>query len=418
MAKWAKILIIILLALSAGTAGAVLRLLPYIAPDGETIRESISFNDSSGTVNILIAGLDDTDRAERTDSLALAIIDIDSKKIKIMSIPRDSRVLIPKKGWDKINHAHAYGKVNLLKEVVVNLLGLPINYYVALNFKNFPDIIDLIGGVTIDVEKRLVYNDYAGRLFINIPRGVQNLDGKTALHYVRFRNDPLGDVGRVARQQKFTKELVRKLQSPSIWPKMPELVAEAVKMINTDMTPAQAIQLASYLKDLKDSDLELFTMPGRAAYIGNISYWLPDIPLTSMMLAEQHSSGSSEEDIAHHELNEDVPLLLSRINGKISILNGDGSRGLGKRASEELQHIGIDVGITGNARHFDYHSSNIMVPANGNQADMESAEALAALCGISRRLITRNSSVSAVTLILGKDKEKIFANLHTAKIRE
>ena len=417
MKTWIKVLIIIMLALTAGTAGAVLRLLPYITPDVETIKESISFNDSSGTINILIAGLDSTDSVERSDALAIAIIDIDSKTIKIMSIPRDSRVFIPRRGWDKIGHAHAFGKISLLKEVIVNLFGLPINYHMVLDFKTFPAIIDLIGGVTIDVEKRLVYNDYAGKLFINIPKGIQTLDGKNALHYVRFRNDPLGDIGRVTRQQKFAKELVKKLQSPSIWPKLPELITEAAKMINTDMSPAQAIQLASYFRDIKDSDIKLFTMPGRVAYIGALSYWLPDIPEASMMLAEE-SSHDSSEDIISYEVNEDIPLLLSRIKGKISILNGDGSRGLGKRASVELQRIGVDIGITGNAKHFDYHSSNIIVPANGGEGDMESAEALASLCGINNKLISKSSTVSAITIILGKDKEKIFTKLSAAKIRE
>jgi len=413
--KVTKVLIIILLAIGAGVAGAYLRLQPFMTPGKDIIRENISFNESSGTINILIAGLDSTDGVERTDSLAIAIIDIDSKKIKIMSIPRDSRVSIPKRGWDKIGHAHGYGKISLLKEVVVNLLGLPINYYMVMNFKSFSAIIDIIGGVTVDVEKKLVYNDYSGKLFINIPQGIQTLNGKTALEYVRFRNDPLGDVGRIARQQKFTKELIKKLQSPSTLPKLAELTSEAIKLVNTDMTPAQAIQLASYLKDVKDSDLEFFTMPGKAAYIGAVSYWLPDIPAASMMLADQKEPQAEDDNIASHKLNEDIPLLLSRINGKISVLNGDGSKGLVRHASEILQQIGIDVGLTGNAKHFDYHSTSIMIPTGGNQGDMEAAEALAALCGVNSKLITKNSAVSSVTIILGKDKEKVFANLRAVE---
>ena len=418
MKKWIKVLSIILLVLSAGSAGAFLGLWEVIYPDSATIKESISFNDKSGTINILISGLDYTDGSERADSIAVAVIDIDSKKIKVMSIPRDSRVFIPRRGWDKINHSYAYGKVGLLKEAVVNLLGLPINYYMTLNFQSFPVLIDLIGGVTIDVEKRLVYNDYSGKLFIDIPKGLQTLDGKNALHYVRFRHDPLGDIGRITRQQKFIKEVVRRLQSPSILPKLPELASEVIRMINTDMSPAQAIQLASYLREVKESDLEFFMMPGKAANIGVINYWLPDIPAASMMLADQPAASSTEDNAGSYELREDVPFLLSKINGKVSILNGDGSKGLVKRASEELQHIGIDVGITGNAKHFDYHSSSIMIPTNGKSEDMESAEALAALCGISKKLISKSTTVSSVTIILGKDKENIFTSLHDAKIKE
>jgi hypothetical protein len=259
------------------------------------------------------------------------------------------------------------------------------------------------------VEKRLYYNDYSGKLFINIPKGVQVLDGKNALHYARFRNDALNDLGRIGRQQKLVKEVIRKLQSPAMVLKLPELISEATKMVNTDMTPLQAIQLALYLKDISISDLKLFTAPGKPSQ--NTVYWELDKQEMSRLLAEEFDSDSSKDTVAQNETEADLPLLLSRINGKISVLNGDGSKGLVKRTSEELQRIGIDVGITGNAKHFDYRHSNIMIPNNGNQQDMESAEALAKLCGIKKEQISRNAAVTSVTVIMGKDNERILTNL-------
>jgi calcineurin-like phosphoesterase len=164
--------------------------------------------------------------------------------------------------------------------------------------------------------------------------------------------------------------------------------------------------------------MSFFTVSGRAATIGSISYWIPDIQSTSMLLADHFNPDSSkDENIAFDEYKTDIQLLLSRINGKISVLNGDGAKGIVKRASEELQHIGVDVGITGNAKHFDYRTSCIMIPTNGSQADLESAEALAALCGISNRMISKNASTSSVTIILGKDKESIFTNLRAASTK-
>jgi LCP family protein required for cell wall assembly len=416
--KIIRIIIILLLAISSAAAGAYLGLQSIIHPDNDTLKVSLRIPNESSKINILVAGLDSTDGTERADSLGIAVIDVDTKKIKFMSIPRDSRVYIPRKGWEKINHAYAYGKIDLLKEVTVNMTGLPINYYIVLNFKTFPAVIDLLGGVTIDVEKRLVYNDYSGKLHIDIPKGLQTLDGKNALHYVRFRHDSLSDLGRVVRQQKFIKEVVKKIQNPSILLKLHDLIQEAVNMVNTDMTIAQAIQLALYLKDIKESDLNFFTMPGKPANIGALSYWLPDIPAASVLLADQYVPDSPESNIAdYQELREDMPLLLSKINRKISILNGDGSKGIGKRASEEFQHIGIDVGMTGNAKHFDYRFSCIMIPTNGNPEDMESALALAVLCGIDKKLIQKSTATSSVTIVLGKDKENIFSNLRAAAIK-
>ncbi|MCL1875580.1 MAG: LCP family protein [Synergistaceae bacterium] len=439
--KILKITIIMMLAISACAAGAYVRLQSFLNPDAKEMIEILNIHqgeplqnesqrdespevespqfESSTELYILVAGLDNTDGTERSDSLGIAVIDIDSKKVKFMSIPRDSRVFIPRKGWDKINHAYAYGKIDLLKETIINTFNLPIHYYFVLNFKSFPAIIDSIGGVTIDVEKRMVYHDYSGNLHIDIPKGFQTLNGKNALHYVRFRHDSLNDFGRIERQQKFTKEVVRKMQSPSILPKFPDLIREAINMVITDMTPAQAIQLASYLRDIKESDLKFFTVPGKAAYIGALSYWIPDIPAASMMLADQYVPDSPDDGrIDYNEIREDLPYLVSKINRKISILNGDGAKLIGKRASEEFQQIGIDVGMTGNAKHFDYRYSCIVIPTNGNLDDMESAEALAALCGIDKKLISKSSSTSSVTIILGKDKEKVFSNLRVAATKE
>ncbi len=171
----------------------------------EKQKSSQQIESAKGTVNVLIVGLDNVDGASRTDAIALAIFDADNMGLKIASIPRDSRVYIPGRSWDKINHAYVYGGINLLRETLVNLTGMPIDYFVKINYKSFPRIIDMLGGVDINVEKKLYYTDYSGKLFINIPKGRQHMDGKTALGYVRFRHDPLGDIGRVQRDTKTQK---------------------------------------------------------------------------------------------------------------------------------------------------------------------------------------------------------------------
>ena len=226
--------------MGAAFAGAALKVKTFVEPKPQTIKESISFSEESGSINILLIGIDDVDGGRRADAIAYTTIDIDNKIVRLMSIPRDTRVQLPKKGWDKIAHAYAYGGVNLLRESLVNYLGMPINYYILVNYDTFPAIINLIGGVEVDVKKHMVYNDYSGKLFINIPKGLQVLDGKNALHYVRFRHDAQGDIGRVKRQQDFIKAALQKLQRPSMIPKIPELADKVIEMVNSDMTPAGA----------------------------------------------------------------------------------------------------------------------------------------------------------------------------------
>lgn len=418
--KIVKIAAILLLAVSSAFAGAAMRVRTFVDPKPQTIKESISFTESSGTANILLVGIDDVDGGRRADAIAFATIDIDNKIVRVMSIPRDTRVQIPGKGWDKINHAYAYGGVEKLRETVINFLGLPVNYYVLVNYDSFPSIIDLIGGVEVDVERRMVYNDYAGKLFINIPKGFQKLDGKNALHYVRFRHDAMGDIGRVKRQQVFLKAVLKKVQTPVMIPRIPELAQKAIEMVNSDMTPAQALQLVSYLADLSGDHLHFFTLPGKAAYISNLSYWIGDTTEASAMLtgipektegpvSGDHASGKYEAADQNAEL--DLESLVGSVTTPVSVLNGAGASGLGKETATALQKIGIDVAHIGNAKHFDYHTTSIQVPEKGSEAVQKTARALGEIAGVDKKVITKSNSVPHVTIIIGKDRERVLKRL-------
>lgn len=420
--KVLKIAAILLLAVTSAFGGAALRVRTFVDPKPQTIKESLSFTEDSGTTNILLIGLDDVDGGRRADAIAFVTVNIDHKIVRVMSIPRDTRVQIPGKGWDKINHAYVYGGVEKLRETVVNYLGLPVNYFVLVNYDTFPSIVDLIGGVEIDVERRMVYNDYSGKLFINIPKGPQTLDGKNALHYVRFRHDALGDIGRVRRQQNFIKEVLKKIQSPMMIPKIPELAQKAIEMVNSDMTPAQALQLASYMADLSGDNLHFFTLPGKAAYIGNLSYWVGEPTEASGLLTGipeelEPVSGDIEGEggkVAAEETKEislDMEALIASITTPVSVLNGAGTSGLGKEAAAALQKIGVDVAHIGNAKHFDYHTTNIQVPEKGTEATQNTAVALGEIAGVSKKLITRSSAVPQVTIIIGKDKDRVLKRL-------
>jgi cell envelope-related function transcriptional attenuator common domain len=419
--KIMKIAAILLLAVTSAFAGAAMRVRTFVDPKPQTIKESISFTEASGTANILLIGIDDVDGGRRADAIAFATVDIDNKIVRVMSIPRDTRVQIPGKGWDKINHAYAYGGVEKLRETVVNFLGLPVNYYVLVNYDTFPSIIDLIGGVEVDVERRMVYNDYSGKLFINIPKGFQKLDGKNALHYVRFRHDAMGDIGRVKRQQEFIKAVLKKVQTPAMIPKIPELVQKAIEMVNSDMTPAQALQLASYLADLSGENLHFFTLPGKAAYISNLSYWIGDTAeasaqLTGLPEKTPHGLVSGDrvpegQEGPSHNGEIDLESLIASVTTPVSVLNGAGASGLGKDAATALQKIGIDVVHIGNAKHFDYRTTSIQVPEKGAEAVRKTAQALGEIAGVGKNLISKSSAVPHVTIIIGKDSEKVLQRL-------
>ena len=398
-----------------------------------------------GAVNVLVVGLDNVDGGSRTDAIALAIFDADNRALRVASIPRDSRVYIPRKGWDKINHAYVYGGINLLRETVVNLTGIPVDYFVKINYQSFPRIVDLLGGVDIYVDKRLHYTDYSGKLFINIPKGQQHMNGKTALGYVRFRHDPLGDIGRVQRQQKFMNIIMGKLKSPSIIPKIPALIDEVVSAVDTDLTPLDALRLLQFANSLPSGRIKMFMAPGKSGYSGKLSYWILDNVAFSMQLAAKlppEEPAAKQDDPANpapipgkeDEENlappvggnggsdesgdeaERIARLCQQV-GRIRILNGDGANGLGKRAAQIFQRIGIEVPYTGNARHYDYHTTNIIYPPDSGEDVKQGAKALAELCGITNPgLIRENRAAESLTLILGHDKETIFKRLSSLNI--
>jgi LCP family protein required for cell wall assembly len=444
--KILKVFGIVILILAATVTGAALRLrevmwpfnVPGIdVPGAETVSgdtppgtASDAKNDDPvplkvdpilGTVNILFVGLDDLDGVYRSDAIALAVFNQETQSVRVLSIPRDSRVFIPGRGWDKVNHAYVYGGVNLLRETVMHTLGVGLNYFAVLNYQSFPRMIDLIGGVDIDVEKKLEYTDYSGKLFINIPKGRQHMNGKTALEYVRFRHDPLGDIGRVQRQQKFVAVAIEKMKSPSMLLSIPSLVDEFVAAVNTDLTPLEGLKLLMFVNSLPRERIQLQVAPGKASYIGNTSYWILDPVEIAKWLAGETDipegaelSALTSADAPLPPLSSETLLELVGRIGKIGVLNGDGASGLGRKASQIFQKIGVDVVYTGNAKHFDYHASNVLYPENAGENEKRAAEALAELCGITNKaLIQRDRTATMVSIVLGHDKETIFNRLES-----
>ena len=233
-----------------------------------------------GKVNILVLGVDEReDDVGRSDTSFVVTIDNDAKKATMLSIPRDSRVKIAGHGWDKVNHAFAFGGAPLSKTTIENLLGIPIDYTVSVNFRGFMRMVDAVGGITVDVDKRMRYSDPYdddGGLEIDLYPGVQKLNGRTAIEYVRYRDEE-GDIGRVARQQKFLKALFQEMATPQILSKLPELIKEFSSTVKTDMPTARMLQLLPTINDAVKAGLETEWVTGTPIWIQDVSYWLPDI---------------------------------------------------------------------------------------------------------------------------------------------
>ncbi|MCX7777628.1 MAG: LCP family protein, partial [Armatimonadetes bacterium] len=183
-------------------------------------------------VNILLIGRDvDRDRYRRilpthgrADTIIVVSLCRSERKAYILSIPRDTAVLINGHGLQKINAAHSFGGPELLVEVLRDQLCIGIDYYARTSFEGFKKIVDAVGGVWLYVEKDMNYDDNWGNLHIHLKKGWQWLDGEKAHQYVRFRHDAEGDIGRTKRQRKFLEALAVRLTSPSVLPRLPSII--------------------------------------------------------------------------------------------------------------------------------------------------------------------------------------------------
>ena len=238
---------------------------------------------------IMIMGVDERDDdVGRSDTLMIASIDPKTNQASLLSVPRDTRVKIKGHGFDKINAAYAYGKEPLSQDTVENLLGVNIDHYIIINTKSFKKIIDAIGGIDIDVPKRMHYEDPwddDGGLIIDFQPGMQHMDGAKAVTYVRYRDEE-GDLGRIRRQQDFVRACMEKIVSPAIIPKLPSVIKEVMESIDTDLTFRQLLEFAGTLKESKANGLKTDMVPGKPLYIDGISYWIPNLNKLRMTVAD------------------------------------------------------------------------------------------------------------------------------------
>jgi LCP family protein required for cell wall assembly len=189
----------------------------------------------------------------------------------MLAVPRDTLVDIPGVGKDKINAAFASGGPGLTVETLENLTGVQVNDYVVVHFGGVEEMVDALGGITLEVDKPIRVGIDGRRVYI--PAGTRTLDGLQALAYVRYRGGPTADIGRIGRQQKFLRALARESTSPAKLPRLPATAMATWRNIDTNMNPLEAARFAIRTRLSGIEDAELY--PGTPQYIGGISYWVP-----------------------------------------------------------------------------------------------------------------------------------------------
>jgi polyisoprenyl-teichoic acid--peptidoglycan teichoic acid transferase len=231
-----------------------------------------------GAQRVVLLGSDArAGEASRSDTIVVA-----KAGEGMLAVPRDTLVEIPGLGEDKINAAFATGGPELTVKTLENLTGLPINNYVVVHFDGVEDIVNALGGVTLEVEQPIKVGIEGRRVFI--PAGTQTLNGIEALAYVRFRDTPTADIGRIGRQQRFLQELAKEATSPAKLPRLPATARAVWRNIDTNMNPLEAARFAIRMRLTGDTEAEIY--PGTPQYIGGISYWVPDLKAGEQVIEE------------------------------------------------------------------------------------------------------------------------------------
>lgn len=233
-------------------------------------------------VSILIIGVDESDHranesSSRSDTLMLATFNKDEKSVKLISIPRDSLVYIPEVGYeDKINHAHAYGGPKASMEAVENLLDIPVDYFVKVNFHAFVDVVDAIGGITAEVPYEFYESDSNDKKnAIHLLPGEQLLNGEEALALARTRKLD-NDIERGKRQMEIIKSIASKTASVGSIFKLDDVMEAVGNNMTTNLSFDEMRSFLSYATSGRNIDIESMTLKGEDYQPNGIYYWKLD----------------------------------------------------------------------------------------------------------------------------------------------
>ncbi len=216
----------------------------------------------------------------RADTIVLVQADPLSQKAALLSIPRDTLVEIPgRPGDDKINHAYAFGQAPLLVETVEHFTGVPVDGYVGLNYRAFKDIVDLLGGVEFDVDRVITCRG------LRLEPGRQHLDGDAAFALVSFRNEPMGDIGRVRRQQRFIKAVAGSARQSSL-DQLFYIMLAAWDNLDTDISFPEAVTLSRRLSGITEENMAMELVPGCFYNRNGVSYWRPYLDETEKVIQD------------------------------------------------------------------------------------------------------------------------------------
>jgi LCP family protein required for cell wall assembly len=389
-------------------------------------------------VNILLLGIDKRpdEQYARTDTMILVTVDPVTGKAGMLSIPRDLWVTIPGYGENRINTAHYVGDKNgypgggpaLAMKTVQYNLGVPVHFYVRVDFDGFRRIVDTLGGIDIDVPQAINDPKYPDENYgydpFDIDAGLQHLDGNTALKYARTRATLGSDFDRARRQQRVLIAIREKALAIGAIPQIPELWSTMADTVQTDLQLVDILELAKLADQITSDDIQSAVLdhtmtvdyktdvgaqvllPVREKIRPVIDTMFsspepagpPPTPTPDPALLAQAQAAAEAE--AQHRA--EVAAALQDEGARIVVQNGTPQEDLGSTAAEYLRDQGFTIVQFGPADRTDYPRTVIVDYTGKTYALM----ALSDIFNVADENIRRSPNLKSdvdIRLIIGAD---------------
>jgi polyisoprenyl-teichoic acid--peptidoglycan teichoic acid transferase len=276
---WLKVIGIIVLLLVIGVGAYAYAVWHSMTTAVETMHKPVDRKNSrvgqlkftkQQPFSVLMLGVDERKGdVGRSDTMIVMTVNPNKESVEMLSIPRDTRVEIVGKGTqDKINHAYAFGGVKMSMDTAEKFLDIPIDYYIKVNMEGFQDIVDALGGITVNNDLDFSYGGY------HFPKGQLNLNGKKAINYVRMRKeDPRGDFGREERQRLVIQGIIDKGASFASLTRFGDVFQALGKNVETNLSFDDMMKIQKNYKDAR-KNIEKFQIQGQGQTINKIYYYI------------------------------------------------------------------------------------------------------------------------------------------------
>ena len=244
-----------------------------------------------GYTNVLVLGVDDSvnmDNAKekRADAILLISMENATGKVRILNIPRDTWVeMALNKGETRLSNVYAIGGAPLMVRTINQMFDISIHQYVIIDLTTFGQLVDAVGGIDLYVERNMDYDDPEAGLSIHMRQGYRHLDGVGAEHYLRYRSDDLGDLGRTQRQQKFVKAFYAKLLRVDTLPKIPAIADILKQNVTTSAELFDSVHIGNVIRKLNIEPPRTIMLPGDFAREDD-TVWIMDRTATDEIIHE------------------------------------------------------------------------------------------------------------------------------------